>query len=198
MKICEYCQHFETLSNSVHWHEIKESFFDFGTDFFVLLFNWLVVFLVCRRECSYMSSLLRRVSRTVYIPMKNSNDRKIASARGTIGRGKLKGRILSFPSHLPPRVSLFHLPNLASSFVLRSVHTRRQVAATRLADRSLHVYRSHKFCVIWFFATCCCDKILLQRQRFSQKFSSTHEAICGCDVPSQHVASTCRLVCTDP
>ena len=36
--------------------------------------------------------------------------------------------------------------------------------------------KSHKFCLIWFFCapTCCGDKILLRRQRFSQKFSSTH------------------------
>ena len=40
-------------------------------------------------------------------------------------------------------------------------------------------------------------QILLQRQRFSQKFSSTHEAICCCNVSPQHVAGTCRLVCTD-
>ena len=36
-----------------------------------------------------------------------------------------------------------------------------------------------KFCLIWFFATCCCDKILLQK---IQKFSTTHEPICHCDV----------------
>ena len=52
---------------------------------------------------------------------------------------------------------------------------------------------------VWFdfFAACCCDKILLQGQRFSQKFSSTHEAICRCDVSQRHVAATCRLVSTD-
>ena len=31
-------------------------------------------------------------------------------------------------------------------------------------------------------ATCCGDEILLERQRFSQKFSGTHEAICRCHV----------------
>ena len=89
------------------------------------------------------------------------------------------------------------------------------VLVTHRSDKSLRVYwrnfvkifvpaiefchrdKSHKFCLIWFFATCCCDKILLQRQRFSQKFSSTHEAICRCNVLSRHVAATCRLVCTD-
>ena len=40
-------------------------------------------------------------------------------------------------------------------------------------------------------------QILWQRQRFSQKFSSTHEAICRCNVLPRHVAATCRLVCTD-
>ena len=51
-----------------------------------------------------------------------------------------------------------------------------------------------KFCLIWFFATCCCDKILLQRQWFS-KNSLVHTnrfvaATC-------RVAATYRLVCTD-
>ena len=130
------------------------------------------------------------------IPMKNSNDRKIASARGTIGRAKRQDPLLPFPSS-PARFSFPSPQPRFEFYVLRSVHTRRQVAATRRGDRSLHVYRSHKFCLIWFFATCCCDKILLQRKRFSQKFSSTHEAICRCDVPSQHVAATCRPVCTN-
>ena len=120
----------------------------------------------------------------------------------------------------------------------RSVHTRRQVAATRRSDRSLHVYRSgdelqqqgeatrrseKSLCVCWrifvknifvsatefcrfkesqkvksdwIFATCCGDKILLQQKIFT-KFSSTHEAICGCNLSPRHVAATYRLVCTD-
>ena len=40
-------------------------------------------------------------------------------------------------------------------------------------------------------------QILLQRQRFSQKFSCTYEAICRCNMSPRHVAATCRLVCTD-
>ena len=107
----------------------------------------------------------------------------------------------------------------------QSVCTRRTISCwlldaaksctTRRSDKSLRVYRwihmqifvsatefcrrnkSHKFSLIWFCATCCCDKILLRRQRFSQKFSSTHEGICRCDLSSQHVAATCRLVCSD-
>ena len=80
---------------------------------------------------------------------------------------------------------------------------QQHVAATHRSDKSLRVYwgnfvkifvsstefcrcnNLHKFCQIWFFATCCCDKILLQRKRFSQNFSSTHEAICRCDVSSR-------------
>ena len=87
--------------------------------------------------------------------------------------------------------------------------------ATRRSNKSLLVYwrifvkifvavtefccrnKSHNFSLIWFFATCCSDKIPLQRQRFSQKFSSTHEAICRSDVSPHRVAATCRLVCTD-
>ena len=45
-------------------------------------------------------------------------------------------------------------------------------------------------------ATCRSYKILLQRQRFSQTFSCMHEAICCCDVSSQHVAATSPRTCT--
>ena len=44
-------------------------------------------------------------------------------------------------------------------------------------------------------ATCCVDKIMLQRQRFSQNFS-WHEGICRCDESPQHVAATSRQTCT--
>ena len=53
------------------------------------------------------------------------------------------------------------------------------VSATKFCRRN----KSHKFCLIWFSATCCSDKILLLRQRFSQKFFSTHV---------RFVAATCR------
>ena len=101
---------------------------------------------------------------------------------------------------------------------LRSVHTRRQVAATCRGDtlqRQIASYvlenfcenlcrcnricrrnKSHRFSLIWFFATCCSDKILLRRQIFSQRFSSTHEAICRCDVSPHLVAATSRPICT--
>ena len=68
------------------------------------------------------------------------------------------------------------------------------VSATEFCRRN----KSHKFCLIWFSATCCCNKLLLRRQRFSQKFSSTHKAIRRCDVLPWHVAATCCLVCTRP
>ena len=49
---------------------------------------------------------------------------------------------------------------------------------------------------VWFdyFATCCSDKILLWRQRFSQTFSRPHQAICRYDVTPQRVVS--RPTCT--
>ena len=67
------------------------------------------------------------------------------------------------------------------------------------------------------YASCRGDKIPLQRQTFSQNLSSTHKAICRCDVSPRHVvatcqspdlftrsdllsqlvAATCRLVCTE-
>ena len=36
---------------------------------------------------------------------------------------------------------------------------------------------------------------MLQRRKFSEKFSITDEAICRCHVSLRHVAATCRLVC---
>ena len=56
--------------------------------------------------------------------------------------------------------------------------------------------KSHRFSLIWFFATCCSDKIPLQRQRFSPKFSSTHEAICHSNVSPHRVAATSRPTCS--
>ena len=49
----------------------------------------------------------------------------------------------------------------------------------------------------WSCATCCGDKFLLQRQRFSQKFSSANGVFCRCNVSLRPVAATCRLVRTD-
>ena len=66
------------------------------------------------------------------------------------------------------------------------------VAATEFCRRN----KSHRFSLIWFFATCCSDKIPLRRQRFSQRFSSTHEAISRCDVSPHRVAATCCPICS--
>ena len=87
--------------------------------------------------------------------------------------------------------------------LLRSVHTRRQVAATCRGETSQRQIAScvlEKFCENLCLynrilsqqhvekiksdricATCWSGKILLQRQRFSQNFPSTHKAICSCD-----------------
>ena len=83
--------------------------------------------------------------------------------------------------------------------------SQRQIASCELENLSQNLCRcnricrsnkSHRFSLIWFFATCCSDKILPRRQRFSQKFSSTHEAICRCDVSPHLVAATSRPTCT--
>ena len=66
------------------------------------------------------------------------------------------------------------------------------VAATEFCLRN----KSHRFSLIWYFATCCGDKILLRSQSFLQKFSRTHEAICRCDVSPHRVAATSRGTCT--
>ena len=87
------------------------------------------------------------------------------------------------------------------------VHTRRQVASTRhvavtnrfVCTREFLDFLQQNFVAATsckksnqtvFCVTCRGDKILLQRQRFSQNFSSTLEAICCCEVSPQHVAAT--------
>ena len=93
---------------------------------------------------------------------------------------------------------------ISSPAPLRSVHTRQHIAATNCfvywrnfvktfvsatefcCSNMLQKIKSGTIC-----ASCCGDKILLQRQRFTQEFSSTHEAIC----PLRCVAATSRLSC---
>ena len=62
--------------------------------------------------------------------------------------------------------------------------------------RSFVVVTSRTNCV-WFdfFASCYINKILLQWQRFSQKFSCTNKAICHCYVSLQRGDSTCLVTC---
>ena len=88
---------------------------------------------------------------------------------------------------------------------------QQHVTTTRRSDKSLRVYwrifvkiiisAYHEFCrsnmlqkikLDRICATWRGNKILLQRQRFLQNFSSTHKAICHCDVSPQHVAATSR------
>ena len=102
---------------------------------------------------------------------------------------------------------------------LRSVHTRRHVAATCHDSTS---QEQIALCVLEYFCENLCsatefshsnmlqkiksdricvtygrNKILLQRQRFSQNFFSTHKVICLYNVFPQHVAATSRQTCTD-
>ena len=64
-----------------------------------------------------------------------------------------------------------------SLFVLR-IFAKIFVSSTEFCHRNKsHKIKSDWICVI------CCSKILLPRQRFSQKFSSSHKAICCCDCP---------------
>ena len=102
---------------------------------------------------------------------------------------------------------------LSESFTstsLRLVLTRWHIAATNRSMRTGRIFvkifvaatefclcnKSHKFSPIWFFATRCSDKILLRRQIFSKKFSSTQEAICHCNMSPDRVAKTSCLTCT--
>ena len=83
---------------------------------------------------------------------------------------------------------------------------QQHVAVTRRSDKSLRVVwrmfvkifvpgtdfcrcnQSQKIKSDWIRSTCCGNKILLQRQKFLQKFSGIHEAICRCYnlSPSMH------------
>ena len=84
---------------------------------------------------------------------------------------------------------------------------QQPVVATRRIDKSVHMYWRISVKIFVSSTEFCrsnmsqkiksenlCDstrqQILLQRQRFSQKFPSTHEAICRCDVSPQRVAAT--------
>ena len=114
--------------------------------------------------------------------------------------------IVMFVYYQKPVISLLSLLIIPTPETLRSVHTKRQVAATRWGDTSqrqiascvlenlekMYVAatefcrrnKSHRFSLIWFFATCGSDKIPLRRQRFSQN-SPVHT--------KRFVAATCRL-----
>ena len=111
----------------------------------------------------------------------------------------------SWSCRRPENVSILKVGTLGDK-LQQDVAATRQIASCVLenfcenlcrCNRICRRNKSHRFSLIWFFATCCSDKILLRRQRFSQKFSGTHEAICRCNVSPRHVAATCRLVCTD-
>ena len=101
---------------------------------------------------------------------------------------------------------------------IKGLYTRRQVVATCRGDTlqrqitscvlenfvkifvattEFCCHNKSRFSLIWFLAPCCSNKILLQRQRFSQKFSSTHEVICRCDMSPHLVAATRRLTCSN-
>ena len=79
-------------------------------------------------------------------------------------------------------MSLRQIASCVLETFLKSLSLRQNfVAATS---------RKKKHC-----ATCWGDKILLQPQRFSQKVSSTHEAICRCKKSPPHVAATLVAQC---
>ena len=98
-----------------------------------------------------------------------------------------------------------YLWSLVCYIAWRSVRTWWQVASSVLENflkifvsltvfcrgNMLQKIKSDRIC-----ATCYGNKILLQRQRFSQKFSVTHEVIYRCDVSLQHVAATSHPTCT--
>ena len=64
----------------------------------------------------------------------------------------------------------------AGKFLWKSLSPQHNFVAARSRKKS----NQTEFVRLAF---CCCDKTLLQRQRFSsQKFSYTHEGICRCDV----------------
>ena len=103
---------------------------------------------------------------------------------------------------------------LTSTFKpLRSVHTRQQFVATCHGDTLQ--WQIVLFCTVEFLwkslqqNTSCTNSVLFEFLRlvtakklccgdkdFHQKFSSTHEAICRCDMSPHRVAATSRPTCT--
>ena len=81
---------------------------------------------------------------------------------------------------LQPHVTATHHSN-KSLCVYWCIFVKLFVTATEFC----HCNRSLKFSLSWFFATCVATK----RQRFSQKFSSSYEAICRCDMLLQLLAN---------
>ena len=75
--------------------------------------------------------------------------------------------------NLQPHVTATHHSN-KSLCVYWCIFVKLFVSATEFC----HCNRSLKFSLSWFFAT----RVASKRQRFSQKFSSSYEAICHCDV----------------
>ena len=65
--------------------------------------------------------------------------------------------------------------------------SRGQIASCVLENFCENLCRRNRICRR--------NKILLRRQTFSQKLSSTHEAICRCDVLPHLVAATSRPTC---
>ena len=119
---------------------------------------------------------------------KNSQKWRLFLKRRSVSLSKIVSHLVADPGRYTPGGKL---QRQIASWVLEKF-VKIFVAATEFCRRN----KSHRFSLIWFFATCCSDKILLRRQRFSQKFSSTHEAICRCDVSPHLVAATSRPTCT--
>ena len=84
------------------------------------------------------------------------------------------------------------------------------LGATLRGDKSLHVCwfihvqifvlagnKSHKFSLFDFVRLVAATEFCCGRTNIFTKISSTHGAICRCDVSAQRVATTCHLVCSD-
>ena len=100
----------------------------------------------------------------------------------------------------------FGFARILSELTFETDKLEQHTASTRCRDNFLCLYwrifvkifvsstefchrnKSHKIESGWICATCC-SKILLPRQRFSQKFSSSHKAICHCNCHSTCLGS---------
>ena len=84
------------------------------------------------------------------------------------------------------------------------------LGATLRGDKSLRVCwwihvqifvlagnKSHKFSLFDFVRLVAATEFCCGRTNIFTKISSTHGAICRCDVSAQRVATTCHLVCSD-
>ena len=100
------------------------------------------------------SSLLRRGP--ARHPNKNSNNQKIESARGTMGRGKRRELLFSFsPSHRAPRALFFFLPRppYNAKRPLRGREAKQRNLKQSVSQPCFHIRSDVVYMIGWTWAS---------------------------------------------